>query len=305
MHLPIKYFILYIIFNLSLSEKIYKNCASFWSTSRYLAHFSPRTATAHRKLRKLWKARLVVTRIYVLLGPALVVVERVLLSTTPFRLLLAIVKPKIRVRNVPLTLVLNHTRMWVLLSWFLVLLSLDLQVLFLYAKTFSLLFSALVIVTLVWLLLVVFFYFICTVFIFIKSLFEVLFFLFHSILLFVSLDEWFYFAFGFLLERINSLRNILREIAIRLFKVLGLCFFKLLKLFDILLVHFQLVKVVLLIFFLLLMSFFYHRMRLFGFVFKSIISLRLLIISVKSLTNLGVIQVHNIAFGPVSASILF
>ena len=165
--------------------------------------------------------------------------------------------------------------------------------------------STLIVICLIRLLVLFFIQFISAIFVFIKSLFKILFLLSHSMLLFVSLNERFYFALRFLLVRINCSRNVFRKISIRYLKLLGLGFLKFLKLLYILLVQVKLVKVVLLVFFLLLMHFLNQGMWFFSLVPDHVLSLGLFIIVIQSLTNLSVIQVHDINSGPISRFIFW
>ncbi len=130
--------------------------------------------------------------------------------------------------------------------------------------------------------------------------------LLNKILIFetIFLYKRFNLTFSFLLESIYSGRFILHKIVVRSFRLI----FVLLEFFQLLqtlLIYIELIKIVLLVLFLLLMTLLYHRLRFFLPILWSLFYLRLLVfLFVQCLTDLSIIQMHNIAFGSASFGLI-
>ncbi len=196
--------------NIKLDRKYFK---SILSSSRNFTNFPSGVATAHRKLGKLWETRLIVINIDFLGRETLVVViKRALFSAGLFGLIFAVIKTEIWTWNVPIILIFSFGWTLVFFLWFLLILSVYLHTFLL--SVLTLIFEFLFLICILLFFLLIFVHFIRTVFILFKAFFEVLFLNFTLISKSVSLNQIFYFTFGFLFEIINFWRFFIDKITI-------------------------------------------------------------------------------------------
>lgn len=265
--------------------------ASSWN----LAYLPFGVAAAHWKLRKLWKTWFVASGIDLVLfwKTSTLCLAFAAWGRVPF----AVIKSKVRFRTLSLARVLSLTRVFIGLIRRMLVIRVVLLCFF-WNLLLLLLFRAFFFVFLIIVKLI------STVLILLESLLEI--FLVNFLLMFqlVSFNQWFYFAFSFFLEMIHSGSLILTDVV----KVRGLVIFslfELLQLLDILLVQIKLIKKVFLRLFLFLVTFFDHWVWLFCSTFLETWLKPFLVFGlVQSLSNLGIIKMHDIASGSVSGLLL-